>query len=102
MYQLRILQNRRLWDGVKHRNEICGIHWEKGQIKHTHMEGKQCYYLQPDCAISTKLLLSLLEATVYVLLVRVHKYGQARRQGSKSVALCFGFYGAQLRLHMIF
>ena len=37
-----------------------------------------------------------------VLLVQLHKYGHAGKQGSKSVAPCFGFYGTQVRLHMIF
>ena len=36
-----------------------------------------------------------------VLLVGVRKNGQVVKQGSKSVTLCFGFYGAQMRLHMI-
>ena len=36
-----------------------------------------------------------------VLLVRLHKYGHAGKQGSKSVAPCFGFYGTQVRLQMI-
>ena len=32
-----------------------------------------------------------------VLLVPIRKYGQVRKQGSKSVALCFGFYSTQVR-----
>ena len=34
---------------------------------------------------------------INILLVRVRKYVQARKQGSKSVALCFGFCGAQMQ-----
>ena len=37
-----------------------------------------------------------------VLLVPVRKYGQVRKQGSKSVALCFGFYSTNVRYDMIF
>ena len=37
-----------------------------------------------------------------VLLVPVRKYGQVRKQGSKSVALCFGFYSTHVRYDMIF
>ena len=46
MCHRRLLQNRRVWDGVKHRNENEHSsswnpwHWEKGQIKHTQMEEK--------------------------------------------------------------
>ena len=42
MCQRCLLENRRVWDGVKHQNEICGIHWEKERIKLTQMKGKQC------------------------------------------------------------
>ena len=34
-----------------------------------------------------------------VSLVRVHKYGQVRKQGSKSVAFCFGFYSTRVVSH---
>ena len=37
-----------------------------------------------------------------VLLFQVGNYGQVWKQGSKLVALCFGSYGTQVRLYMIF
>ena len=60
--------NRRVLDGVKHRNEIRRIHWEKRPIKHT-----------PSFQFE------------FVSIV-----------GSKSIALCFRFYGAQVRLDLNF
>ena len=36
-----------------------------------------------------------------VLLVWLRKYGHVGKQGSKSVAPCFGFYGTQVQLQMI-
>ena len=60
MCQWRLLQNRRVWVGVKHFwSEIHGIHWEKGRIKHMQMKGKQywLYHLEPGCGISVLLFL---------------------------------------------
>ena len=45
-----------------------------------------------------KLLFNVLPVPVR----KVRKYGQVRKQGSNSVALWHGFYGAQVQLHMIF
>ena len=64
MCQRYLLQNRRLWDGVKHRNETeHSSSWNKYTPSY---------------------------------LVRVRKYSR------KSVALCFGFYGERVQLHMKF
>ena len=43
--QRRLLQNRRVWGGVKLNIRVRGIHWEKGRIKHTRMKGKECNFI---------------------------------------------------------
>ena len=43
----------------------------------------------------------LLKLLFRVVIVLIGKYGQVS-EGSKSVALRFGFYGAQVRVHMNF
>ena len=102
--QRRLLQNRRVWGGVKLNIRVRGIHWEKGRINHTQMKGKQCNFII-KCLVVLFLhyfYFHCLKLLFNVLLVQVRKYGEVRKQGSKSVALCFGFYCAQVRFTRFF
>ena len=71
MCQRYLLQNRRVWDGVKHRNE-------KGHSNSWNPLGEKTNNIKHTPSY----------------LVQVRKYSR------RSVALCFVFYGAQVRLHM--
>ena len=55
------------------------------------------YYLEPGCDISTLLLLSLLRAPVKHLTSSSTLVWPGWEN-----APCFGFYGTQVRLHVIF
>ena len=84
---------------------VSGIQQEKGRIIHLQMKGKQCKFIIQSLVVvflHSYFYFHCLKLLFKVLLVPVRKYGQVRKQGNKSVALCFGFYSTQVRYDMIF